>query len=107
MAIDIGSLNVNTAGTPEKFSGDLVAQAVIRLNTRVKKILFKAPAANSGVVYIGILGRNGSTATVASSYGFSLAAGESQLLEDVNELFSNFQGDAATNNDDINWVAWF
>jgi|TARA_R100001244_G_scaffold58068_1_gene49078 hypothetical protein len=107
MAIDIGSLNVNTAGTPEKFSADLAAQAVIRLNTRVKKILFKAPSGNTGDVYIGMFGRDKSTATVSSSYGFVLAKGESQLLEDVNEVFSNFQGDAATNNDDINWVAWF
>jgi hypothetical protein len=54
-----------------------------------------------------MFGRDKSTATVSSSYGFVLAKGESQLLEDVNEVFSNFQGDAATNNDDINWVAWF
>ncbi len=30
MAVDFGRLNINSAGTAEKFSGDLAAQAVIR-----------------------------------------------------------------------------
>jgi|TARA_R110000744_G_scaffold2156_3_gene8523 hypothetical protein len=107
MPIDMGTLNINSAGTPEKLSGDLAAQAVVRLNSRIKKILLRAPAGNTGNVFLGILGRDNTTATVSSTYGITLVKGTSQLLEDVNQVFSDFQGDAATTGDDIEWVVWF
>ena len=107
MAVDFGRLNINSAGTAEKFSGDLAAQAVIRAGSVVTMIEFRAPAANSGNVFIGRLGRDGSTATVTRSYGITLVPGGSLQLLDIHERFSNFQGNAASTNDDIEWVAEF
>ena len=107
MSVDFGRLNVNTAGTPEKFSGDLAAQAVIRAASVVTSITFLAPEANTGNVYIGRLGRDGTTATVSSTYGITLVPGSSFSLDNISEKFDNFQGDAATNGDDIEWSAVF
>lgn len=107
MSVDFGRLNINTAGTREKFSGDLATDSAMRPQSRVTAILFKAPAANSGNVFIGRIGRDGSTGTVTSTYGITLAPGDSLPLSDINEIFDNFQGDAATNGDDIEWVASF
>ncbi len=107
MPVDFGRLNINTAGTAEKFSGDLAAQAVIRAASVVTSITFKAPNTNAGNVFIGRLGRDGTTATVSSTYGMTLEPGDSFTFNDISEKFSNFQGDAATNNDDIEWAASF
>ena len=107
MSVDFGRLNINTATTAEKFSGDLAAQAVIRAATIVSSITFKAPSGNAGDVYIGRLGRDGTTATVSSSYGITLEPGGSFSFDNIAETFSNFQGDAATSGDDIEWAAVF
>lgn len=107
MTVDFGRLNINTAGTPEKFSGDLAAQAVIRAASVVTSITFKAPAANTGNVYLGRLGRDGTTATVSSTYGITLEPGDSFSFDNISEKFDNFQGDAAVNGEDIEWAAVF
>ena len=107
MPVDAGRLNINSAGTAEKFSGDLAAQAIIRINSNVTAISFHAPTANSGNVFVGLLGRDESTATVSSTYGWTLEPGDVLALSDISETFSNFQGDAATANDDIEWTAVF
>ena len=107
MPVDVGPLNVNTAGAAEKFSGDLAAQAVIRAKSVVTSIRFKAPEGNSGNVFVGVIGNDGTTATVSSTYGFTLTPGDSVFIENISEKFDNFQGNAATNNDDIEWIAVF
>ena len=107
MASDSGTLSIDTAGTREKFSADLATDSAIRPATRVSSISFQAPIANSGNVYVGVLGRDASTGTVSSTYGWTLAPGDSVTLNNFNEVFSNFQGDAAVNGEDIEWLATF
>lgn len=108
MAEDIGTLNINSAGTPETFASDLASNASIRASSVVTSILFKAPAANTGNVYVGVLGRDELT-TVQNdgSYGFTLEPGASLSKDDISEKFGNFEGDAATSGDKIEWSATF
>lgn len=100
MPVDMGRLNVNTATTRETFASDLDSSAAIRAGSRVTAITFKAPATNAGDVYVGM-------ATVSSTYGWTLEPGDTLALKDISEKFSNFNGDAATSGDDIEWAASF
>ena len=97
MPVDAGRLNVNSAGTREQFSSDLDSSARIRASNRVTAILFHAPTANTGNVFVG-------GSTVSSTYGITLEPGDSLPLSDINEVFENFYGDAANANDDIEWI---
>lgn len=107
MPIDMGRLNINSAGTPENFSTDLAGQSVVRAASTVKAITFIAPNSNVGNIYIGMIGRDGATPTVSSSYGITLEPGDSFPLEDISEKFGNFQAAASVSGDDVEWVVSF
>ena len=107
MSVDFGRLNIDSSGNAETFASDLATDSAIRPESRVTAIAFHAPKANSGNVYVGRLGRDKSTSMVSSTYGWTLEPGDSFPLNDINEIFSNFEGDAATSGDDIEWVASF
>lgn len=107
MAVDFGRLNINSATTAETFASDLATDSKIFPEARVSAIAFQAPTANSGNVFVGRIGRDKSTSMVSSTYGWTLEPGKSIALSDINEIFSNFEGDAATSGDDIEWVATF
>ena len=104
MSIDFGRLNVNTATTPETFISDANALARIRGSSIVSSIQFHAPPDNAGDVYVGITSRTGTT-IMSATYGWTLEAGDVLTLNNISEKFENFQGDAATSGDDIEWVA--
>lgn len=107
MSVDFGRLNINSASTAETFASDLATDSAIRPESRVSAIIFHAPVANSGKVFIGRLARDKSTSMVTSTYGFTLEPGDSLPLNNITEIFSNFEGDAAVTGDDIEWVAAF
>ncbi len=106
MSVDFGRLNINSAGTAETFASDLDADSAMRATSRVNSIIFKAPSANTGNVFVGRLDRTGTT-VVSSTYGFTLEPGDALPFDDINEIFSNFEGDAANSGDDIEWAASF
>ena len=107
MAFDAGRAVVSAAGTPESLSGDLAANAFVRAATKIKDILFVAPASNAGNVYVGRLGVDEATSTVSSSYGITLTPGDMVEMTDVNEVFKNFYVDAANTNDVVEWSVIF
>ena len=87
-----GTTDVPTAGTQVRIS-----------NTprKVLSITFKALAGNAGNVYFG-------DANVENTDGFELAPGEAQsvdLPEGSSVPISDFYVNAATNGDDVCWVA--
>ena len=63
MPSDAGTLNINSAGTPETFVSDRAGNGVIRGSSLVKAILFIAPSINQGRVFIGMIGRDGERIT--------------------------------------------
>ena len=92
MRLDQGTTNVPSAGTAVQLNN---------VTNRVKYIMFKALAANSGITYVGV-------SDVSASLGFELSAGNTQELN-----FGEFSGsvpanvfyvDAATNNDKVCWL---
>ena len=107
MAFDAGRAVVSSAGTPESLSGDLAANAFVRADSKVKDILFVAPASNAGNVFVGRFGRDEATSTVSSSYGVTLTPGDTLEMTEVNEKFDNFYVDAATTNDVVEWSVIF
>ena len=108
MTVDFGTQVVTTAGTAEPLTNDLDTNSKVLASTIVNRIAFKAPATNSGLVFIGRLKRDNSGTLVSSTYGFTLAANDPVLeLEDISEKFSNFEVDAATNGDKIEWWCSF
>ncbi len=91
MRVDSGTTNVGTAGT---------AVQVSNVTNRVKRVMFKALAGNSGLAYVG-------ESDVSASNGFELSAGNTITLN-----FGEFGGsvpgnvfyvDAASNNDKVCW----
>jgi len=108
MAEDVGVLNINAAGTAETFASDLSATAVIRAASVVTSIIFKAPATNTGNVYIGLLDRAGNTSVQNDgTLGFTLTPGDALSKDNISEKFGHFEGDAATTGDKIEWSATF
>tara|TARA_R100000306_G_C4358443_1_gene134008 strand:- start:818 stop:1120 length:303 start_codon:yes stop_codon:yes gene_type:complete len=90
------SVDVPTAGTRVQISATPEVVLVIT---------FKARAGNSGKVYIG-------DSTVAAAVGFELAGGTEIMLNpslvaarDTSVLLSDFYVDAATNGDDVDFIA--
>lgn len=81
-----GVITVTTAGT-----------AVQATKVSGKRFVFKALAANSGVIYIG----NDGEMDVASSNGFPLAAGEAV---EVTYPLGVYWVDASANGDKVAWV---
>jgi len=92
MRIDSGITNVPSAGT---------AVQVSAVTNRVKWVVFKALAGNSGLTYVG-------ESDVSASNGYELSAGNTLDLN-----FGEFGGsvpakvffvDSATNNDKVSWA---
>ena len=96
MRFDTGTTDVATAGTQVQVS-----------NTRDKVlwIQFRAPAANSGLTYVGL-------SDVSATNGYTLgAAGDIDSVLTLNfgtyggsVEFNKFWGDAATNGDNVDWA---
>ena len=91
MRVDSGVTNVSSAGTAVQLSN---------VTNRVKRIVFKALAGNSGLAYVG-------ESDVSASNGFELSAGNTLTLN-----FGEFGGSvpasifycaAATNGDKVSW----
>ena len=95
MRFDSGSTNVSSAGT---------AVQVQNTTSRVAWIKFTAPAANSGLTYVG-------DSAVSASNGYLLGA--AGTVDATLELdfrpgtipFNTFYVDAASNGDDVAWAA--
>ena len=100
MPVDAGRLNINTAGARETFASDLASGKAIRGTSVVDAIMFRAPKANTGNVFVGLV-------TVSSTYGWTLGPGDAVPLNSIREVFSAFYGDAVTSGDDIEWWASF
>lgn len=87
-----GQTDIPTAGTRvQLYATDNVS--------RIKRVYFHAPAANTGDVFVG-------DSAVSVTAGFHLAPGEFQDFdyEDQSELRSYWYADGATNGNDIDWV---
>ena len=106
MTFDAGTQVVTTAGTAERLSADLDANSIVRADTVITDIVLHAPAANTGNVFIGREERGGSS-DVTSSYGITLAPGESLVLSDVNDKFDKFDVNAAVSGEAVEWAVIF
>ena len=106
MAEDAGTLAITSAGTAEKFSADLDSNSSIRAGSVVTSISFRARPTNSGNVFIGTVGRDATT-LVTSTYGFTLEPGDFFGKNDISEKFDNWEADAATSGDKIDWEVTF
>ena len=91
MRVDQGTTNVSSAGTAVQMNN---------VTNRVKHVIFKALAGNSGLTYVGV-------SDVAAALGYELSAGneiEINFGEQGGTVpFSTFYVDVATNNDKIAW----
>ena len=92
MRVDSGITNVSSAGT---------AVQVSNVTNRVKWVVFKALAGNSGLTYVG-------ESDVSASNGYELSATNTHVMN-----FGEFGGsvpanvfyvDSASNNDKVAWV---
>jgi len=92
MRVDQGTTNVGTAGTAVQMNN---------VTNRVKHVIFKALAGNSGLTYVGV-------SDVAAALGYELSAGNTVELnfgEFGGSVPANvFYADAATNNDKVCWI---
>ena len=92
MRVDQGTTNVSSAGP---------AVQMTAVTNRVKYIIFKALAGNSGLTYVGV-------SDVAAALGYELSAGNTVELnfgEFGGSVPANvFYADAATNNDKVCWI---
>ena len=92
MRIDQGTTNVSSAGTAVQMNA---------VTNRVKYIIFKALAGNSGLTYVGV-------SDVAAALGYELSAGNTVELnfgEFGGSVPANvFYADAASNNDKVCWL---
>ena len=102
MPEDAGTLVVTAAGTAEKLSADLSATGAVRSSSIVTSIGIKARPTNTGNVYIGLIDRVGATAT-SSTYGWTLKPDDFFGKDDISEKFDNFEVDAATSGDKVDW----
>ena len=92
MRVDQGTTNVSSAGTAAQMNN---------VTNRVKHVIFKALAGNSGLTYVGV-------SDVAAALGYELSAGNTVELnfgEFGGSVPANvFYADAATNNDKVCWI---
>ena len=92
MRVDQGTTNVSSAGTAVQMNN---------VTNRVKHVIFKALAGNSGLTYVGV-------SDVSASLGYELSAGNTVELnfgEFGGSVPANvFYADAATNNDKVCWI---
>ena len=108
MPSDFGRQVVTAAGTAEPLTNDLDAASAILDRSVVTAITFHAPLSNIGNVFIGRLERDNSTSVpVSSTYGFTLAPGDSLSMSNMTERFNHFEVDAATSGDVVEWAAVF
>ena len=92
MRVDQGTTNVSSAGTAVQMNN---------VTNRVKHVIFKALAGNSGLTYVGV-------SDVVAALGYELSAGNTVELnfgEFGGSVPANvFYADAATNNDKVCWI---
>jgi hypothetical protein len=92
MRVDQGTTNVSSAGTAVQMNN---------VTNRVKHVIFKALAGNSGLTYVGV-------SDVSASLGYELSAGNTVELnfgEFGGSVPANvFYADAASNNDKVCWI---
>ena len=92
MRVDQGTTNVSSAGTAVQMNN---------VTNRVKHVIFKALAGNSGLTYVGV-------SDVSASLGYELSAGntvELNMGEFGGSVPANiFYADAASNNDKVCWI---
>jgi hypothetical protein len=91
MATLSGQKTVAAAGTAEALSASNKVQCALAI---------KGLTANTGLVYIG----NDGSGAVSSSTGFPLAAGDTIILEYVDDLASIWV-DSAVNGEGVAWIA--
>ena len=86
-----GSTDVPSAGTRVQLSAT---------RDKLKKLYLRAHPSNSGVVFFGAI-------SVSATNGYALSAGGTLNIDygQGSELFENLYVDAATNGDDLTWVA--
>ena len=92
MRVDQGTTNVSSAGTAVQMNA---------VTNRVKYIIFKALAGNSGLTYVGV-------SDVAAALGYELSSGNTVELnfgEFGGSVPANvFYADAASSNDKVCWL---
>lgn len=91
MRTDTGTTTVTTAGTEVR---------VNNVQNRIKSIVFKAPVANAGTVYVG-------PANVSATDGWPIAPGEESPAWNYGNgtvAFDTWWVDSATSGDKVSWT---